>query len=74
MESKKSRQQYQRCFHTNFVCLDRFFSRRNIDLYRRLADESTGATKRREILKLLSEEQIRFRSEFKRPAARASQV
>ena len=24
MESKKSRQQYQRCLHTNFVCFDKF--------------------------------------------------
>jgi hypothetical protein len=45
-----------------------------VDLYRGLADESTSADKRREILKLLSEEQIRFRMEFKRPAAHASQV
>jgi len=52
----------------------RFFSRRNIDLYRRLADESTGAAKRREILRLLVEEQIRFRSDFRKSAAHASQV
>jgi hypothetical protein len=74
MESKKFRQQHQRDFHTTFVCLDRFFSRRNIDLYRKLADESTGSAKRREILRLLAEEQIRFRSEFKKPAADASQI
>jgi hypothetical protein len=66
MVGRKSKRQYQRCFRTNFVCLDRFFSRRNIGLYRTLADESTGTVKRREILKLLAEEQIRFRSDLLR--------
>ena len=64
MTSKKVEQKYQRGFHVNTVCLERFFNRRNVGLYRKLADRRTGAAKRREILELLAQEQIRFRSDL----------
>lgn len=48
--------------HMNTVCLDRFFTRQNVALYRALADKRTGAARRREIFQLLAEEQVRFRS------------
>jgi len=59
MTSKKVEQQHQRRFQTNAVCLERFFSRRNVGLYRKLADRRTGAAKRKEILELLALEQSR---------------
>jgi len=65
MASKKSEQQYRRYLHANAVCLERFFSRRNVELYRKLADRRTGATKRREILELLAQEQFDLRSDFR---------
>jgi hypothetical protein len=58
----------------NIVGLDRFFTRQNVALYRTLADKRTNAAKRKEILQLLAEEQIKFRSDFARPAAHANQV
>jgi hypothetical protein len=33
--------------HMNTVCLDRFFTRQNVALYRALADKRTGAARRR---------------------------
>ena len=36
--------------------MDRFFLNRNVVLYRRLRNASTGATERRAIFKLLAEE------------------
>jgi len=60
--------------HMNTVCLDRFFTRQNVALYRALADKRTGAARRREIFQLLAEEQVRFRSDFERPAHHASQL
>jgi hypothetical protein len=56
------------------MCLDRFFTRQNVALYRTLADKRTSAAKRKEVLQLLAEEQIKFRSDFARPAAHANQV
>jgi len=44
--------------HMNTVCLDRFFTRKNVALYRALADKRTGAARRREIFQLLAEEQV----------------
>jgi hypothetical protein len=58
----------------NTVCLDRFFTRQNVALYRALADKRTGAARRREIFQLLAKEQVRFRSDFERPAHYASQL
>jgi len=58
----------------NTVCLDRFFTRRNVALYRVLADKRTSAARRREIFQLLAEEQVRFRSDFERPAHDANQL
>ena len=58
----------------NIVGLDRFFTRQNVALYRTLADKRTSVAKRNEILQLLAEEQIKFRSDFARPAAHANQV
>ena len=58
----------------NTMCLDRFFTRQNVALYRTLADKRTSAAKRKEVLQLLAEEQIKFRSDFARPAAHANQV
>jgi len=49
--------------------MDRFVTRQNIDRYRRLTDETTGADERLQILKLLAEEKARFSQEF---AARAA--
>lgn len=60
--------------HMNTVCLDRFFTRQNVALYRALADKRTGAARRREIFQLLAEEQVQFRSDFERPAHHASQL
>jgi len=59
MTSKKIEQRNQRRFQANAVCLSSFFSRRNVELYRKLADKRTDAAKRREILELLAREQIR---------------
>jgi hypothetical protein len=47
--------------------MDRFVNRQNIERYRRLANEATNATERLQILKLLAEEEAKFRLEFKMP-------
>jgi hypothetical protein len=49
--------------------MDRFVNRENIERYRRLASESTDATERLLILKLLAEERARFKLEFKAAGA-----
>jgi hypothetical protein len=46
----------------------RFFSRRNIVLYRRLAAKTT-TTERLQIMRLLAEEEAAFKSEFRSSAA-----
>jgi hypothetical protein len=38
--------------------MDRFVNRQNIERYRRLADETTNATERLRVIKLLAEEGI----------------
>jgi len=58
----------------NKMCLDRFFTRQNVALYRVLADKRTSAARRREVLRLLAEEQVGLRSDFERPAHHASQL
>jgi hypothetical protein len=52
--------------------MDRFVNRRNIERYRRLADETTDATERLRVIKLLSEERAKFKLEFKVRDAMAS--
>lgn len=55
--------------------MDRFVNRENIDRYRRLASESTKATERLRLMKLLAEEEAQFKSELSRrggaPAGRS---
>ncbi len=41
--------------------MDRFINRQNIDRYRRLASETTDATERQQIIRLLAEEEAKFR-------------
>ena len=41
--------------------MDRFVNRQNIDRYRRLASETTNATERQQIMKLLAEEEAKFK-------------
>jgi hypothetical protein len=45
--------------------MDRFVNRQNIERYRRLADETTNAAERVQVIKLLAEERARFKLEFK---------
>jgi hypothetical protein len=51
--------------------MDRFVDRENIERYRRLASESTNATERLQILKLLADERATFKLEFQAAAAKA---
>ena len=44
--------------------MDRFVNRENIDRYRRLANESTNAIERSQILKFLAEEEAKFKLEM----------
>jgi len=46
--------------------MDRFVNRENIDRYRRLANESAEATDRLQLMKLLAEEEAKFKSELSR--------
>jgi hypothetical protein len=46
--------------------MDRFVSRENIRRYRKLASESTYATERSHIMKLLAEEETKFKLELRR--------
>ena len=41
--------------------MDRFVNRQNIDRFRKLASETTDATQRQQILKLLADEEARFK-------------
>jgi hypothetical protein len=45
--------------------MDRFVNRQNIERYRRLAGETTNATERLRVIKLLAEERAKFKLEFK---------
>jgi hypothetical protein len=45
--------------------VDRFVNRQNIERYRRLAGETTNATERLRVIKLLAEERAKFKLEFK---------
>jgi hypothetical protein len=55
--------------------MDRFVNRENIDRYRRLANESTDAAERLQLMKLLAEEEAKFKLELSRrgdaPAGRS---
>jgi hypothetical protein len=46
--------------------MDRFVSRENIERYRRLSAETADATERLRILKLLAEEEAKFKLELSR--------
>jgi hypothetical protein len=46
--------------------MDSFVSRENIRRYRKLASESTDATERSQIMKLLAEEETKFKLELRR--------
>jgi len=54
------------CFCSDGVGLDRFFSRKNVALYRALADKGTNAATRKKILRSLKEEEFKFKLEFKK--------
>jgi len=41
--------------------MDRFVNRQNIDRYRKLASETTDATQRQQILRLLADEEAKFK-------------
>jgi hypothetical protein len=41
--------------------MDRFVNQQNINRYRRLARETTNATERQQIMKLLAEEEAKFK-------------
>lgn len=41
--------------------MDRFINRQNIDRYRRLASETTDAAERQQLIRLLAEEEAKFR-------------
>ena len=41
--------------------MDRFINRQNIERYRKLASEATNVTERQQILKLLAEEEAKFK-------------
>jgi hypothetical protein len=41
--------------------MERFINRQNINRYRRLASETINATERQQILKLLAEEEAKFK-------------
>lgn len=41
--------------------MERFINRQNINRYRRLASETTNATERQQILRLLAEEEAKFK-------------
>ena len=45
--------------------MDRFVNRQNIERYRRLAVETTNATERLQIMKLLAEEEAKFKLELR---------
>ena len=41
--------------------MERFINRQNINRYRRLASETTNATERQQILRLLADEEAKFK-------------
>jgi len=45
--------------------MDRFVNRQNIERYRRLAIDTTNATERLQIMKLLAEEEAKFKLELR---------
>ena len=49
--------------------MDRFVNRQNIDRYRRLAREATNANDRLQIMKLLAEEEAKFKLELRVPTS-----
>jgi len=51
------------------AAMDRLVSRQNIERYCRLANETTNAIERRQVMKLLAEEEAEFKLEFKVPAS-----
>ena len=52
--------------------MDRFVNRQNIERYRRLAIETTNATERLQIMKLLAEEEAKFKLELRTAMLRAA--
>jgi len=48
------------------AAMDRFVSRENIEPYRRLSTKTADATERLRILKLLAEEEAKFKLELRR--------
>jgi hypothetical protein len=46
--------------------MDRFVTRENIERYRKLAGESTDSAERSRIMKLLAEEETKFKLELRR--------
>jgi hypothetical protein len=50
--------------------MDRFVNRQNIERYRRLAIGTTNATERLQIMKLLAEEEAKFKLELRTAVAR----
>jgi hypothetical protein len=52
--------------------MDRFVNRQNIERYRRLAIEKTNATDRLQIMKLLAEEEAKFKLELRTAMLRRS--
>jgi hypothetical protein len=46
--------------------MDRFVNRENVKRYRKLASESTDSTERLQIMKLLADEESKFKSELSR--------
>jgi hypothetical protein len=49
--------------------MDRFVNRENIERYRRLANEATGAAERLRLMELLAEEEAKIKSEVNVAAA-----
>jgi hypothetical protein len=45
--------------------MDRFINRQSIERYRKLANETTGATEWLQVMKLLADEEAKFRLEVR---------
>ena len=54
--------------------MDRFVSRENIRRYRHLASESTDAAERTKIMKLLADEEAKFKLETERQRRRSQMM
>jgi hypothetical protein len=52
------------------AAMDRFVNLQNIERYRRLAIETTNATERLQIMKLLAEEEAKFKLDLRTPMVR----